>query len=149
MSLLRLLQVSQVANYPAGTNPTFYPQFPMMASYVDQAMTYVPPLQQLQYPVWDPHMGIWVQYPSMSIPPFHPSWGAPQRSVFDRLKLPVHDRLGPSQSGLEKGLANTLIDQTDLMNWLDRLSNRSDRNLHRIAIFCEGEREGGAVYPRR
>jgi hypothetical protein len=48
--------VSQVANYPMGTNPTFYPQFPMMAPYVDQPMMYMPPLQLLQYQVWDPHM---------------------------------------------------------------------------------------------
>jgi hypothetical protein len=47
-------------------------------------------------------MGMWVQYPPMSMPSFHTHWGAPQGLVLDRLKLPVHDRLGLSQSGLEK-----------------------------------------------
>jgi hypothetical protein len=107
--------VSQVAIYPMGTNLAFYPQFPLMTPYDDQPMLYMPPLQQLQYPVWNPHMGMWVQYPPMSMTTFHPCWGAPQRSVFNRLKLLVHDRLGPSQSGPEKGLVNTLIDQTGLM----------------------------------
>jgi hypothetical protein len=73
-----------------------------MVPYVDQPMSYMQPLQQLQYPVWDPRMGMWAQYPMMLMPPFHPGWGAPQGSVFDRLKLPVHDRLGPSQYGIGK-----------------------------------------------
>jgi hypothetical protein len=33
--------------------------------------------------------------------------------VFDRLKLQVHDRLDPSQSGLEKGI-NQYTDRSDL-----------------------------------
>jgi hypothetical protein len=94
--------VSQAANHPTGANPAFYPPFFPMAPYVDQPMPYMPPLQQLQYLVWDPHIGMWVQYPPMPMPPFHPGWGAPQGLVFDRFKLPVHDRLGHSQSGLEK-----------------------------------------------
>jgi hypothetical protein len=82
--------VSQAANHPTGANPVFYP-FPPMAPCVDQPMLYMPPMQQLHYPVWDPRMGMWVQYPPMSMPLFHLSWGAPQGSVFDRLKLPVLD----------------------------------------------------------
>jgi hypothetical protein len=54
--------------------------------------------------------------------------GGPQGSVFDRLKLPVHDRLGPSQSGLEKKSANTHTGQTDLVNRLDQLSSRLGRS---------------------
>jgi hypothetical protein len=73
-----------------------------MAPYVDQPLSYIPPLQQLQYPVWDPRMGMWVQYPLMLMQPFHLGWGAPQGLVFDGLKLSMHDRLGPSQSGQEK-----------------------------------------------
>jgi hypothetical protein len=97
--------VSQAANHPTGVNPAFYPPFFPMTPYVDQPMPYMPPLQQLQYPVWDPHMGMWVQYPPMPVLPFHPGWGAPQGSMFDRLKLPVHDRLGSSQSDLEKRIS--------------------------------------------
>jgi hypothetical protein len=38
------------------------------------------------------------------MPLFHPGWGAPQGLVFDRLRVPMHDRLSPNQSGLEKGV---------------------------------------------
>jgi hypothetical protein len=41
-----------------------------------------------------------------------PRLGAPQGSVFDRLRVSVHDRLGPSQYSPEKGSASALIDQT-------------------------------------
>jgi hypothetical protein len=94
--------VSQATNHHMEAHPAFYSSFHPMAPYVDQPVLYMPPMQQLQYPVWDPHIGMWVQYPPMSMPPFHTHWGAPQGSVLDRLKLPVHDRLGLSQSGLEK-----------------------------------------------
>jgi hypothetical protein len=67
--------VSQAANHPTRANPTFYPPFFPMAPYVDQPMPYKPPLQQLQYLMWDPHMGMWVQYPPMPVPLFHPGWG--------------------------------------------------------------------------
>jgi hypothetical protein len=41
------------------------------------------------------------------------SWlGAPQGSMFNRLKLPVHDRLCPSQSGPEKKI-DQKADQLD------------------------------------
>jgi hypothetical protein len=84
--------VSQAANHPTGVNLAFYP--PLVATNVsqeDQPMLYMPPLQQLQYPVWDPHMGMWLQCPLMPMLPFHLGWGTPQGLVFDRLKLPVHD----------------------------------------------------------
>jgi hypothetical protein len=61
--------ISQAANNPMGANPAFYlrapcatySKFPLMAPYVDQPMSYMPPMQQFQYPVWDPHMGMCVQ----------------------------------------------------------------------------------------
>jgi hypothetical protein len=58
-------------------------------------------------------MGMWVAYPPMSMPLFRPGLGAPQGSVFDRLKLPVHDRLGPTQSGPAKRISQ-YTDQSDL-----------------------------------
>jgi hypothetical protein len=68
--------VSHAANHPTGANPVFY-LFPSMAPCVDQHMPYMPPLQQLHYSVWDPLMGMWVQYPLMPMLPFHLGWGAP------------------------------------------------------------------------
>jgi hypothetical protein len=68
--LLVAPSVSHAANHPMGANPVFYPPF-LPIPYVDQPMSYMPPMQQLQYPVWDPHKGMWVQYPLMSMPPFH------------------------------------------------------------------------------
>jgi hypothetical protein len=50
-------------------------------------------------------MGMCVQDPPMPMPLFHPGWEAPQSSIFDRLKLPVHDRLGSSQSSPEERIS--------------------------------------------
>jgi hypothetical protein len=51
-------------------------------------------------------MGMWVQYPLISMPPFHLGWGgAHQGLVIDRLKLLVHDRLGPSQFSSKKRIS--------------------------------------------
>jgi hypothetical protein len=36
-------------------------------------------------------MGMWVQNPLKPMSSFHPGWGAPQGSVFDRLRLQVPD----------------------------------------------------------
>jgi hypothetical protein len=110
MSIFWLSQLSHKRQIvPWGANPAFYlggpsavySQFSSMAPYVDQPISYMPPLKQFQYSLWDPHMGMCVQYSPISMPSFHPGWGALQRSVFDRFRVSVHAQLGPSQSSLE------------------------------------------------
>ena len=66
-----------------------YPQFPPQKVYATKPWS--PPASNAVNPVWE-HEGIELQYFPMPYPPPH------QRE--DRSRTPVHDRLGPHQSGL-------------------------------------------------
>ena len=84
---------------PSSAPPMAYPQIPGAAYSIHPQMSWGPAAHPPPYPVWDPYYDMWVQYPPVQIPTFHPGWGTPHRSVFDRITPPVHDRLGPHQSG--------------------------------------------------
>jgi hypothetical protein len=65
-------------------------------------------------------------------------WGAPQGLVFDRLKLPVHDRLGPSQSGPEKRISQH-------PHRSDRLSSRLGRSSYCREALLKGKKRWSSL----
>jgi hypothetical protein len=75
--------VPLMMNFPMGPYPMFhpggpeviYPQVHPMPPLMEQPIPWMPPMQQFQQPIWDPRMGTWMQYPPMSVPPFHLGWG--------------------------------------------------------------------------
>jgi hypothetical protein len=71
-------------NIPSWTPPPLYPPMPY-------PYTYMPP-------PYVPNQ-MWGMPPYSFGMPQYPAWGAPQTSVFDRLALPVQDRLSAAESG--------------------------------------------------
>jgi hypothetical protein len=76
--------IQLISNIPTWTPPPPYPPMPY-------PYTYLPP-PYVPNQMW--HMP---SYPFGM--PQYPAWGAPQRSVFNRLAPPVQDRLSVAQSG--------------------------------------------------
>ena len=59
---------------------------------------WAPPASGFSYPAWE-HEGFWMYCYPMLHPPSHQREEDYRRPVFDRVTRPVHDRLGPHQSG--------------------------------------------------
>ena len=71
-------------------------KFSPQSIYVD--MPWVSSASDSFCPTWG-HEGVWMQCYPMPHPSSHQSGGYFRRPVFDRFSRPVHDRLGPRQSG--------------------------------------------------
>jgi len=65
---------------------------------VYSTMPWAPPASDFSYPAWE-HEGFWMYCYPMLHPPSHRREEDHRRPVFDKVTRPVHDRLGPHQSG--------------------------------------------------
>ena len=75
---------------------TMFPPQQMQPMYA--TMPWAPPASDPQFPAWE-NGGIWMQCYPMPYPPHFQGERSSRGPVFDRLRQPVHDRLGQHQSG--------------------------------------------------
>ena len=75
---------------------TLFPPQQMQPMYA--TMLWAPPASDSQFPSWE-HEGFWMQCYAMPYPPHFQGEVSSRGPVFDRLRQPVHDRLGHTQSG--------------------------------------------------
>ena len=94
-------------------------KFPPQSLYIN--MSRVSSASNSFCPTWG-HEGVWMQCYPMPHPSSHQSGGY-FRTLFDRFSRPVHDRLGPRQSGQQQHAAPVRPVQPD----------RSDRSQQRRA----------------
>ena len=75
---------------------TLFPPQQMQPMY--PTMQWAPPASDSQFSAWE-NRRFWMQCYPMPCPPHFQGEGSSRGLVFDRLKQPVHDRLGKNQSG--------------------------------------------------
>jgi hypothetical protein len=76
-------------------HPFGHPSASSSMGFLVNQMQWCPPLMMPTYPIWDPYRQIWVNYPLMML---MTPWGlgAPRQPVFERLELPMNDRVDSS-----------------------------------------------------